>query len=196
MTGAEVLEFLDGLGVMLEISGDKLLLIPGSLVPPDVVEELRQHKSEVINILKAQGSIESTNLPRNYRFKYPDAHITDQELSEIESRVLTEGYVLLWSNVLQDLIAFYKHEDDKKRIPSGFVPYSDDELWELFRPAESPRHKQKLRLIHEAKKGGAKVTGTQSEVRTCHACGGTSWWQREDGEYICQCCHPKPKKGL
>ena len=51
MTGTEVLERLEVLGVKLEVVGDKVRLIPGSLVPPDVLEELRQHKSEIIEHL-------------------------------------------------------------------------------------------------------------------------------------------------
>ena len=27
----------------------------------------------------------------------------------------------------------------------------------------------------------------------CRNCGSNSWWQREDGEWICGGCHPEPK---
>jgi hypothetical protein len=95
-------------------------------------------------------------VPGNYNLKYPDAPADDQELLEIENRVLTKGYVLLWSNTLNDFVAFYKTDADREKIPPGFVPYSDKELWELFGKNSSPR-RNTLRLIHEAKKLGAEV---------------------------------------
>jgi hypothetical protein len=151
MTGTEVLERLEVLGVKLEVVGDKVRLTPGSLVPPDIIEELRQHKSEIIAHLTG----------KRYPLKYPDAPADDQELTEIENRVLTKGYVLLWSNTLNDFVAFYKTEADREKIPPGFVPYSDKELCELFGKNSSPR-KHTLRLIHEAKKLGGCVVADDS----------------------------------
>lgn len=29
-------------------------------------------------------------------------------------------------------------------------------------------------------------------VKPCWNCGLNKWWQRADGEWICQYCHPKP----
>ena len=151
MTGTEVLERLEVLGVKLEVVGDKVRLFPGSLVPPDILEELRQHKSEIIEHLTG----------KRYPLKYPDAPADDQELTEIENRVVTRGYVLLWSNTLNDSVAFYKTEADREKIPPGFVPYSDKELFELFGKSSSPR-KHTLRLIHEAKKLGGCVVDDES----------------------------------
>jgi hypothetical protein len=100
--------------------------------------------------------VDTSTPARNYHLKYPDAPADDQELTEIENRVLTKGYVLLWSNTLNDFVAFYKTEADREKIPPGFVPYSDKELFELFGKNSSPR-KHTLRLIHEAKKLGGCV---------------------------------------
>jgi hypothetical protein len=58
-------------------------------------------------------------------------------------------------------VAFYKTEADREKIPPGFVPYSDKELFELFGKNSSPR-KHTLRLIHEAKKLGARVVDNES----------------------------------
>jgi hypothetical protein len=115
--------------------------------------EVKQHKDELIRILKL----------RNYRPKYPESEVTDKELAEIVTRVYSEGYILLWSTVLQDLIAFYKNETFKAKIPAGFVPYRLSELFELF---GSKKHLSvsKLRLIHEAKKQGAKVESDKPRV--------------------------------
>ena len=120
-----------------------------------------------IRCVKSVKSVKSpppmaTSTPaRNYRLKYPDAPADDQELTEIENRVLTKGYVLLWSNALNDFVAFYNTEADREKIPPGFVPYSDKELFELFGKNLSPG-KHTLRLIHEAKKLGGYVVDNES----------------------------------
>ncbi len=50
-----------------------------------------------------------------YRLRYPtEAMASDQELKEIEAEVEHKGYVLLWSTVLEDLVAFYRDEEAYK----------------------------------------------------------------------------------
>ena len=151
MKATAILDKLHSLGIGVTVSGDKLLLEPGSSVPKELVEELKAHKPEVMDLLKLRG----------YRLRYPGNQVTDQELTEIEARVERDGYVLLWSNTLNDFVAFYKTEADREKIPPGFVPYSDKELFELFGKNSSPR-KHTLRLIHEAKKLGARVVDDES----------------------------------
>ena len=151
MEATAILDKLHSLGIGVTVSGDKLLLEPGSGVPKELVEELKVHKPEVMGLLKLRG----------YRLRYPGNQVTDQELTEIEARVERDGYVLLWSNTLNDFVAFYKTEADREKIPPGFVPYSDKELFELFGKNSSPR-KHTLRLIHEAKKLGARVVDNES----------------------------------
>jgi hypothetical protein len=144
-----ILDRLYSLGIEVTISRDKLQLEPGSLVPEELVEELKSHKQDIIL------------LEKGYRLRYPGNQVTDQELTELEARVERDGYVLLWSNALNDFVAFYKTEADREKIPPGFVPYSDKELWELFGKNLSPR-KHTLRLIHEAKKLGGCVVADES----------------------------------
>jgi hypothetical protein len=111
--------------------------------------------------LPGQGDLESDSLPEGYRVKYPDAQATRQELEEIVARVHGEGYVLLWSTVLRDLIAFYRDAEARSKIPSGFVPYSEAELEELFGDNKPPLPTSTLRLIHEAKKHGGHVINSE-----------------------------------
>jgi len=144
-----ILDRLYSLGIEVTISRDKLQLEPGSRVPEELVEELKSHKQDIIL------------LEKGYRLRYPGNQVTDQELTEIEARVERDGYILLWSNALNDFMAFYKTEADREKIPPGFVPYSDKELFELFGKNLSPG-KHTLRLIHEAKKLGGYIVDNES----------------------------------
>ena len=110
-----------------------------------------------VESVKSLPPIDPLVIPEKYNLKYPDGPANDQELLEIENRVLTKGYVLLWSNTLNDLVAFYRTETDREKIPTGFVPYSDQELRELFSEGKAALSPGTLRLIHEAKKIGAEV---------------------------------------
>lgn len=148
MSASTILDRLNSLGIAVTLSGDRLRLEPGSKVPVDVVEELRQHKAEVLSLLMSQ----------RYRPKYPEGQHRDKELAEIVTRVHKEGFVLLWSKVLEDFVAFYRDEETRGTIPPGFVPYKDVELWELFGADKPPLSQDKLRLIHEAKRLGGCVS--------------------------------------
>lgn len=86
-----------------------------------------------------------------------DALPGDEELKEIVRRYSQDGYVLLYSTVLEDTIAFVKDADVTKRLPDGYIPYSRDELVELCRPEIAAISHRTLRLIHEAKKQGAII---------------------------------------
>ena len=156
MDAAEILEKLDSLGVEIAISGaagDKLRLNPGAAVPAGLMAEVKQRKNELIKILKL----------RDYQPKYLEPEATDKELAEIVARVYSEGYILLWSTVLEDLVAFYKNATFKAKIPAGFIPYSLTELIELFGGKKHPSA-SKLRLIHAAKKEGARVESDKPRV--------------------------------
>ena len=147
MEAQAILDRLYSLGIEVTISRDKLLLEPGSRVPEELVEELKSHKQDIIL------------LEKGYRLRYPGNQVTDQELTEIEARVERDGYVLLWSNTLNDFVAFYKTEADRGKIPPGFVPYSVAELDCLFGHEKPPAS---LKLIHEAKKLGGRVVDNES----------------------------------
>jgi DNA-binding transcriptional ArsR family regulator len=44
----------------------------------------------------------------------------------------------------------------------------------------------------EGKKGSAYLWKSKITQQRCGACGGTDFWQREDGGLICSICHPMP----
>ena len=78
-------------------------------------------------------------------------------------RVKEEGYVLLWCEVLRDLVAFHRDDVDPATIPAEFVPYSEEELCYLFPEDEHAMSENALRLIHKAKVKGARISGTKKE---------------------------------
>ena len=75
MTAADVLDRLAELGINAWIAGEKLLLEPGSKVPPELFEEVRQHKAEILSALRTVGDGQAPPLNR------PPA--TEQELRRL-----------------------------------------------------------------------------------------------------------------
>ena len=143
MNATELLSHLGSLGVAVEVRGDKLRLTPGSLVPRDVLEGVRLHKPELQAILKKPRLVEGP----------PEWHAR-----EVADRVEIDGVCIFWSEVLADVVAFYRTEEDRARIPVGIVGYSIEELTRLFGPGEVAE--SALQLIHHAKKlGGGRVVG-------------------------------------
>ena len=61
MKATDVLGRLTELGVTAYATGEKLLLEPGSKVPPDFLVEVRQNKAEIIARLRRRTEL--TNLP-------------------------------------------------------------------------------------------------------------------------------------
>ena len=121
--------------------------------PDALVQRLRVNKQEIIHHIN-KGRYEPAYLHPNQR---------DYELMELVRRVEEEGYVLLWSNVLGDLVAFHRDDVDPAAIPAGFVPYSDDELHCLFGDDGVKRSPDALRLIHAAKRSGVAMPGSAED---------------------------------
>jgi hypothetical protein len=51
MEPTEILSTLKQLGITAQANGDKLVLTPGSMVPPDLVPVIQEHKAELIALL-------------------------------------------------------------------------------------------------------------------------------------------------
>lgn len=74
-----------------------------------------------------------------------------------------QGYLLLWSTVLDDAVAFAK-DWARDKIPRGHVVYLESELRKLF----SGNHVLKpdtLRTIHAAKKQGGVITDVENNTK-------------------------------
>ena len=154
MNALHVLQQVRELGITLKLDGDRIRYAPKSKMPSDLAKGLSQHKTDIIYYLRQE---ERGDLIQHCRLVYPDSRQRPEELQEISRRVQMEGYVLLWSTVLEDLVAFYRTEADLRKIPAGFVAYSDQELRELFGDGKSVPSPKHLRLIHEAKKRGGQI---------------------------------------
>lgn len=137
MTTERLIEQLADLGVSMVADGETLIVKPASLVPAELIDDIRLHKPELIN-------------------KVPPRHPLDSELSEIVRQVRAKGYVCLWSTVLEDGVAFIHDDYDPSKLPLAFTPYTLDELCMLF--ADNSLSPDSLRLIHIAKKRGGTIT--------------------------------------
>ena len=126
---------------------------PQGPLPYDLLEGLRRHKDEI--------RAELAN--RRFRPAFPHADQLDDEMTELVWRVEEEGYVMLWCEVLRDLVAFHRNDIDPVMIPAGFVPYSDDELRHLFHEDGVSLSADALRIIHAAKRAGAVITDSTGD---------------------------------
>lgn len=52
MTSTEVLDRLHELGVRVDLNGTNVRMNPASKIPPDLLDEVRQHKAEIIQELR------------------------------------------------------------------------------------------------------------------------------------------------
>ena len=151
---SDLIDKVQRTGAKFELTptGFNVRCAPGS-VPQEFQSDLRQHKPEIISYL----------IQRRYEPVYPHQDQREDELKELVRRVEEEGYVLLWCEVLRDLVALHRDDVDPATIPAGFVPYSDDELRYLFGEDGDQPSPDALRLIHAAKKTGAIITNSRKE---------------------------------
>ena len=147
------------LGATFEVTPERVTLRAPRRLPEGLVADLRQHKPEVIEYLSQQDK----KTQRRYQQLYSGDGPGDAELADLELRVHEEGYVLCWSEVLDDYVAFHRDDVDPSTIPVGFVPYSEAELLQLFREGEPDFSWAGLRLVHQAKKTGATSTDVSPE---------------------------------
>ena len=155
---AELIHRCQSLGASVWVEDKGLQLDAPTDFPDELIGLLRENKAAVLEHLLHQPDLAEQDPSLVYPGKTGP---TDTELVEIEQRVEQEGYVLLWSTELEDFIAFYMTEADRRRVPPGFVPYSDCELRELFGDGKTAPSPDALRRIHRIKKLGAHVTGSE-----------------------------------
>jgi hypothetical protein len=74
MSAEELLAEVDALGVTVRLDGDILRLRPGSAVPPGLVEALRAHKPELLELVLLRGWPEASR-DAVRRFQVPEARL-------------------------------------------------------------------------------------------------------------------------
>ena len=126
MNVRELIREVQACGASVEVVGDMLALDMPEDFPEDLIERLGQAKAEVIEHLRREG------MARRYRQVFPDKHVRDAEIAEIERQVHSYGVCLTWCEVLDDFVAFCQSEDDRGRVPQDFVAYLLSELDHLF----------------------------------------------------------------
>ena len=155
MDAVGVLHRLEILGINLEVNGDKLRFQPASKVPPDLLEQMRQHKPAIMGLLHDDAT---KGVGQRYIQKHPGPTSSDTELAEIETTVLSKGVCLLYSHTLDDFVAFRPDDDARKDVPPGFVAYTLAELQELFGDPNNQHAVSTLKMVHAIKKaGGGRV---------------------------------------
>lgn len=151
-------------GASLRVEGERLLLRPRSAAGPELLQALRARKMEIISYLEEVPLAKQP--PQPYRLKYEDhVQASEAELQEIEVEVERNGFILLWSRVLEDLVAFFRDEEARKKVPLGFVCYSEQEMQKLFGAGSPPLSRHDLMAIHEAKKQGVAIVADDVEER-------------------------------
>ena len=153
MDKPQIIQRLENLQVTVSVNRDRIRLTPSSQIPPSLVEEIRENKADLLDYLRQEEARNPSLIVENSTVD----EVTQIEFQEIERAVFEKGYVLLWSYVLDDCIAFYNPERDLVNIPPAFVAYSTVELWHLFGDEEYSPSRGDLLRIHEAKKTGAEI---------------------------------------
>lgn len=76
MDAVQLLDRLSSLGVAVSVNGDKLRLTPGSKVPPDLVEAVREHKPQIMRLLQQHDgpipTMSDLDFPAGYKGLPPD----------------------------------------------------------------------------------------------------------------------------
>lgn len=138
MNPADILRQASELGISLSITKDRVQYRPKSAASPEFVQALRQNKPAVMR------------------------HLTETE--DLEGRLRRDGCVLCFAEVLNDFVAFHVDNFDPASIPSGFVPYSESELVNLFAADKPDIPLAALNQIHLAKKLGMRVKSNEPDV--------------------------------
>ena len=84
----QILQRAQRLGIVLEAQGDRLIYQPASKTPPDLVDELRDHKAEILAHLRPVGDGQTPPFDR------PPA--TEQELRRLIDHLANPAAFTRW----------------------------------------------------------------------------------------------------
>ena len=160
MTITELVDHVQSHGAMIEVVGGKLAVDMPDNFPESLLDLLRQHKKEVMDHFRGRSA------GTRYNQIFSGGGPGNSELAEIQTRVLREGHVLCWSEVVKDYIAFCADDTVLSKIPSDFVPYFLHELSLLFPDNGTQLSVNTLKRVHAAKTTGAEVKDKYDEEST------------------------------
>lgn len=146
MSAADLVEKAQALGATFQLTTDSIKVRSREGLPQDLRSDLEAAKPEVVEYLR------NLRLEDRYRLLYPDGWKGSDEFYDIAYRVQKYGIYLVWSEVLQDHIAFYASEAGRAKVPVGFVPYSGEEILALYSPQQKGLDPEGLRRMHATKR--------------------------------------------
>jgi len=151
VTAEELLSEFSARGVVLRVEGDRLRFRPVDRVPPELQDELRQHKAQLLAILNGAGPTVGHALPEGLRpIEWP---LLGRGMLQMSLTDFAQGglVVRVWSKCLMEKLVF---ASDNAILDPGEreVVYRASELRELLGMSATD-----LRWVHQVKRvfGGA-----------------------------------------
>ena len=141
-----ILERLRDKGVTIEAPDDRLRFFPREALTTAEIEELKLHKAQLLVYLSCHELAEVRPVWR---------------LHDIGDRVERDGLCVFWSDLFAEAVAFISDDGFRDQVPTGIVCYTVEELDTLFGADGVPLSGAPLKLIHHAKKYGARITDHQ-----------------------------------
>lgn len=106
---ALLLDKLDALGISLTIEGEKLRLQPGSKVPPEMVEELRQQRIELIEEQRSRDKRQPSLFDIPFPLGFGGLLRAQVEIAEVvNNRLGITDPVLRKYNVISHVRGYYQ----------------------------------------------------------------------------------------
>ena len=137
----QVLEYLRKKGITIKLKPEGISLGPKEKVTPEIINLVKQHKTEIIH------SLQKANTKEAYTYQ---GYNYDQ-LCQIFTALLRQagGYILVKSAILEEVIAFCLPQHLKALTKQGYTCYLPSELATLLIKEPEPNG---LKRIHETKK--------------------------------------------
>ena len=141
-----ILERLREKRVIIEARDDRLRFFPREALTTAEIEELKLHKAELMVYLTRHEVVDARPVWHG---------------DEVKGRVERDGLCVFWSDLFEEAVAFIADDGFRDEVPGGIVCYTVDELATLFGADGEPLSGAPLKLIHHAKKYGARIIDHQ-----------------------------------
>ncbi len=144
MTAEDLLTKIEGLGVVLRAAGDRLQYRPREAIAPELLDDLRANKQELLKLLRSRPSVAAA-FPGEVEARWPaaEADLLVMQLCEFAD---AQCVVEVFSQVLDENVTF---ASDNATVDPGDqrVVYRAAELRGLIglRPED-------LRIVHDVKR--------------------------------------------